>query len=70
MKSSLELFALSLYEKGLLQGNGNHIDDLLLHFKAMHKEEIKKAYLKGYEDKDFSYFDPKQYYELTYGGNK
>ena len=39
--------------------------------KAMHKEEILKTYQKGYEDKDFSYFDPEQYYNETFeGGNK
>ena len=38
--------------------------------KAMHKEEIEKTYIKGYEDKDFSYFDPEQYYNETFGGEK
>jgi len=37
--------------------------------KAMHKEEIEKTYVKGYEDKDFSYFEPEQYYNETFGGN-
>lgn len=41
-QSSIEQFAIALYENGLLQGNGNQIDDLLLHFKAMHKEEMVK----------------------------
>jgi hypothetical protein len=36
-QSSVEQFAIALYDNGLLQGNGNQIDDLLLHFKAMHK---------------------------------
>lgn len=35
--------------------------------KAMHKEEIVKTYIKGYEDKDFSYFDHEQYYNETFG---
>ena len=76
MKSSLELFALSLYEKGLLQGNGNHIDDLLLHFKAMHKEEIQLAFQSGKLDAAKHIFneteskDSEQYYNETYGGNK
>lgn len=46
-QSSIEQFAIALYDNGLLQGNGNHIDDLLLHFKAMHKEEIEDAYISN-----------------------
>jgi hypothetical protein len=38
--------------------------------KAMHKEEIEQTYQKGYNDADFSYYDPEQYYNETYGGNK
>ena len=40
MKSSVELFAISLYEKGFLQGNGDEINELLEQAKAMHKEEM------------------------------
>ena len=40
--------------------------DILEQAKAMHKEETEKTYIKGYEDKDFSYFDPEQYYNETY----
>ena len=46
------------------------IFELLEQAKAMHKEEIEKTYIKGYEDKDFSYFDPEQYYNETFGGEK
>ena len=42
MKSSIEQFAVALYDNGLLQGNGNHIDDLLLHFKAMQQEQAQQ----------------------------
>ena len=42
-QSSVELFAIALYEKGFLKGNGNDINDLLEEHKAMHKEEIKNA---------------------------
>lgn len=38
--------------------------------KAMHKEEIVKAWSNGYVDKDFSYFDPEQYYNQTFGGQQ
>ena len=46
-QSSVELFAIALYEKGFLQGNGptpgttgNEIDDLLEKAKAMEKEQM------------------------------
>lgn len=76
-KSSLELFAIALYDNGLLQGNGNQIDDLLLHFKAMHKEEMIQSCdkMQIIDDVDFDgnvtfIFNPQKYYEQTYGGNK
>ena len=37
--------------------------------KAMHKEEIEETYQKGYNDADFSYYEPEQYYNETFGGN-
>jgi hypothetical protein len=37
--------------------------------KAMHKEEIRQTYQKGYNDADFSYYEPEHYYNETYGGN-
>ena len=39
-QSSVELFAIALYEKGFLQGNGNEIDDLLEKAKAIEKEQM------------------------------
>lgn len=70
MKSSVELFAISLYEKGFLQGNGYEINDLLEQAKEMHKEEIINAvhlcgYIGGATDEEAT-----EYYILTYGGNK
>ena len=38
-QSSVELFAIALYEKGFLQGNGDDIDDLLNSYKSIHKLE-------------------------------
>jgi hypothetical protein len=56
-----------------LQGNGDEINDLLLHLKSMHKEEIENAWKEsrlthpmiGFKHETFE-----QYYEQTYGGNK
>jgi len=48
------------------------IDNLsvdLEQYEAMHKEEIEEAYQKGYNDADFSYYEPEQYYAETFGGN-
>ena len=50
MKSSVELFAISLYEKGFLQGNGDEINELFEQAKAMHKEEIIEAINKVSEN--------------------
>ena len=70
-QSSVELFAIALYEGGFLQGNGDEINDLLEHHKAMHKEEVMKATWKGlqyYEDGKVQYVG-EQYYNETFGGN-
>ena len=75
-KSSLELFAIALYEGGFLQGNGDQINDLLERHKAMHKEEIIKAFDEG-QEYEYQYhinstpkFDSETYYNETFGGNK
>ena len=77
-KTSVELFAIALYEGGYLQGNGDEINDLLEEHKAMHKEEIKTsmnvAFLDGLKSANKKYKSPhenwEQYYNETYGGNK
>jgi hypothetical protein len=77
-KSSLELFAIALYEGGYLQGNGDDINDLLEQHKAMHKEEITKAmsvaFIDGAKIGGITYESPyedwEQYYNETFGGNK
>jgi hypothetical protein len=38
-QSSVELFAIALYEGGYLQGNGDEINELLEHHKAIHVQE-------------------------------
>ena len=70
-QSSLELFAIALYEGGYLQGNGNEINDLLEHHKAMHKEETKNAYWAGIDDHLNQNKMPNSegYYNETFGGN-
>jgi hypothetical protein len=46
-QSSVEQFAIALYEKGLLIGNGDLIQTILDLHKAMHEEEIIDALLFG-----------------------
>ena len=67
-QSSVEQLAIALYENGYLQGNGDEIDDLLVYFKAMHKEEIENAYNYGQQIPPFEYAE--QYYNETFGDNK
>jgi len=71
-QSSLELFALALYEGGYLQGNGDEINDLLKHHKAMHKEEIMTALWKGLQLYGYGKIQlmGEQYYNETYGGGE
>jgi hypothetical protein len=63
-QSSVELFAIALYEGGYLQGNGDEINDLLERHKAIHEHEIKEAFLIRYTGTAYDY------YNKTYGGNK
>lgn len=40
--------------------------EILEKIKPIHFNEIRNAYIKGYEDKDVSYFDPEAYYKDTF----
>jgi hypothetical protein len=68
-QSSIELFAIALYEKGFLQGNGDEINDLLEHHKAMHRTEIIESYASGSNDRLKNMINT-NYYNETFGGNK
>ena len=63
-QTAVELFALDLYEKGLLKGNGDEIQELLNQAKQMEKEQIEEAYNDGAE----KIHDNPEYYNETYGG--
>ena len=67
-QSSVELFAIALYEKGFLKGNGNEINDLLEQAKAMHKEEVTDAYIDGHSIYGEN-TNAEKYYNETFGGN-
>ena len=72
-QTALEQFAIALYEKGLLIGNGDWMQDVLQEFKEMEKERMKGMYVEGsfakmrYYD-GLEYIDAEQYYNETYGG--
>ena len=67
-QSSVELFAIALYEKGFLKGNGNDINDLLEEHKAMHKEEVQDAYRISPNNELWSNSGI-DYYNETFGGD-
>jgi hypothetical protein len=77
MKSSLELFAIALYEGGYLQGNGDEIETLLNRFKEMEKKQMiefaRKVLMEAYatfSGNVTTELEIEEYYEQTYGGNK
>ena len=73
-QTPLEEFVFSLYEEGLLKGNGDSIQDTLEIYKEYEKQVIIKAAARGYlamaerfnleEAKEYG----EQYYNETYGG--
>lgn len=66
MKQSSIEFAVTLLEKLIPSGNDIVVGAVLLQAKEMHKDEIKKSYHKGYQDKDSSYYKPDDYYYETF----
>jgi hypothetical protein len=44
--SSIERFAIALYDNGFLKGNGTEINDLLEYYKEISKDEIEAAIIK------------------------
>jgi hypothetical protein len=76
-QSSVELFAIALYEKGFLQGNGDEINDLLEQHKAIHVQEHGNTWddsMRNLQERGMNevraWEDFDEYYNETYGGNK
>jgi hypothetical protein len=76
--TALQLFAITLYEKGLLTGNGDLIQEILELHKEMEKEQMID-FAKKYEEYCYNSFqqnryvqvkNAEQYYNETYGGNE
>jgi hypothetical protein len=71
-QTSLELFAVALYEGGYLQGNGDEIQKLLQQHLEMEKErmiEFGELCWKNLLRSDVI-MRPRDVYNETYGGNK
>jgi hypothetical protein len=73
LKTAVEQFAIALYEKGLLKGNGDDIQELLEQFKEIEKEKVIRAFDEG-QEYEYQYhinsapkFDSEQYYNETFG---
>ena len=60
-QSSIERFAVELWEQMSMSGDGEVFTNLLNQAKAMHKEEIMNA------NEDLSTANGEQYYNETYG---
>ncbi len=72
-QTALEQFAIALYEKGLLIGNGDWMQDVLQEFKEMEKEQIMEARRNGSYKATEKYGETRtniQYYNETYGDDK
>ena len=69
-QTAVEWFAIALYEKFKLEGNGKELNDLLEQAKEMEKEQIMSAYNESFRLRDKPYSTAKKYYNTTYGGNK
>jgi hypothetical protein len=71
-QTALEQFAIALYEKGLLIGNGDWMQDVLQEFKEMEKEQtIEFAINYTYGTKRVGASLKEDFiklYEQTYGG--
>ena len=67
--TALEVFALELYAKGLLKGNGDEIQESLKRHKQMEKEQIQDAYRISPNNELWSNSGI-DYYNETFGGSE
>jgi hypothetical protein len=56
-------------EQEMLKGNLS-LKEILIKAKEMEKEQIISTYKEGHYHLEFDSFNPEQYYNETYGGNK
>ena len=67
MVSSVEWLVVQLWEQMNMQGDGAVVNEIFEQAKAMHKEEIRKAYCYGEYYKETKLTT--DYYNETFGGN-
>lgn len=70
-QTALEQFAIALYEKGLLIGNGDWMQDVLQEFKKIEKEHIIESILENRNiTSKITYKDAEQWYNNRFGGGE
>lgn len=70
-QTALEQFAIELYEKGLLIGNGDWMQDVLQEFKEIEKEHIIESILENRNiTSQITYKDAEQWYNNRFGGGE
>jgi hypothetical protein len=76
-QTAVELFAIALYEKGLLIGNGDLMQEVLKEFKEMEKQQHATTWDTAMDKLNArggnmvrAWVDFDDYYNETYGGNK
>lgn len=70
-QTALEQFAIALYEKGLLIGNGDWMQDVLQEFKEIEKEHIIESILENRNiTSQITYKDAEQWYNNRFRGGE
>jgi hypothetical protein len=65
-KSSIELFANALYEKGFLKADDKEIGDLLEHYKNIYKQEIIETHFNAQEFNAMMLHSAEEYYKSVF----
>jgi hypothetical protein len=65
-KSSIELFANALYEKGFLKADDKEIVDLLEHYKNIYKQEIIETHFNAQEFNAMMLHSAEEYYKSVF----
>ena len=70
-QTALEQFAIALYQKGLLIGNGDWMQDVLQEFKKIEKEHIIESILENRNiTSQITYKDAEQWYNNRFRGGE
>ena len=70
-QTALEQFAIALYEKGLLIGNGDWMQDVLQEFKEIEKEQRIESILDNRNiTSQVTFKDAEEWYNNRFGGGE